>query len=109
MSLTLNDRERLAYINGDAQTLALINTFELERDDAPIESGALKVHEEGWETNAWCLARVVDALHAAAPLKKSQMRLLAIELLGLVERLPDKGAEELAFRARIDRILGLQE
>lgn len=109
MSLTSNDRERIAFINGDSQTLALIDTIELERDDSPLESDALKVHEQGWETNAWCLARVVDALIAAAPLKKAQMRLLAVELQGLVDRLPNKGAEELAFRARIDRICGLQE
>ena len=109
MMLTINDRERLAYICGDTQTLALIDQIELERDDAPIESDALKVHEEGWETNAWCLARVVDTLRAAAPLKKSQLRLLAAELEGLVVRLPSKGREELAFRARIDRLCGLQE
>ena len=109
MNLTVNDRERLAYINGDAQTLALIDKIELERDDAPIESNALKVHEDGWETNSWCLGRVVDALRAAAPLKKSQMRLLAQELQALADRLPNKGAEEVAFRARIDRICGLQE
>lgn len=109
MSLTVNDLERLAYINGDAQTLSLIDKIELERDDVPTESDAVKVHEEGWETNAWCLARVVDGLNVAKPLKKSQMRLLAVELLGLIERLPSKGSEELAFRARVDRILGLQE
>jgi len=109
MSLTVNDRERLAYINRDAQTLAMLDQIELERDDVPIESDAVKVHEEGWETNAWCLARVVDALNVAKPLKRSQMRLLAVELLGLVERLPNKGSEELAFRARVDRIVGLQE
>ncbi|HEY8710329.1 MAG TPA: hypothetical protein VIM34_20315 [Burkholderiaceae bacterium] len=109
MKLTVNDRERLAYINGDAQTLALIDTIELERDDTPVASDALKVHEAGWETNAWCLARIVDALRAAMPLKKSQMRLLAIELQGLVDRLPTKGLQEHAFRARIDRICGLQE
>ena len=109
MSLTANDRERIAFINGDTQTLELIDTIELERDDAPIDSAAIKVHEEGWETNAWCLARVVDALQAAAPLKKTQMRLLATELQGLVERLPTKGPQEHAFRARIDRICRLQD
>ena len=109
MSRTVNDLERLAYINGDAQALALIDQIELERDDVPIESDALQAHEEGWETNAWCLARVVDALNVAKPLKRSQMRQLAIELQGLVERLPNKGHEEIAFRARVDRILGLQE
>ena len=109
MNLTVNDRERLAYINGDAHTLALIDNIELERDDAPIESDAIKAHEEGWETNAWCLARVADALRAAAPLKKPQMRLLAQELQGLADRLPTKGAEELAFTARIDHVCGLQE
>jgi hypothetical protein len=70
MNLTVNDRERLAYITGDAETLSLIDQIELERDDAPIESDALKVHDDGWETNAWCLARVVDALRTAAPLKR---------------------------------------
>ena len=109
MILTLNDRERLAYINGDALTLAVIDQFELENEDPPSESDALKVHEVGWETNAWCLARVVAALRAAAPLKKSQMRQLAIELQALADRLPNKGHEELAFRARVDHICGLQE
>ena len=42
MNLTVNDRERLAYITGDAETLSLIDQIELERDDAPIESDALK-------------------------------------------------------------------
>ena len=109
MILTLNDRERLAYINGDALTLALLDQIDLENGDPPTESDALKDHEAGWETNAWCLARVVDALRAAAPLKKSQMRQLAIELQALADRLPNKGREELDFRARIDRICGLQE
>lgn len=109
MILTLNDRERLAYINGDALTLAVIDQIELENEDPPTESHALKAHEAGWETNAWCLARVVDALRVGAPLKKSQMRQLAIELQALADRLPNKGREELDFRARIDRLCGLQE
>ena len=109
MNLTVNDRERLAYINGDAQTLAMLDQIELERDDAPVDRDELRAHQDGWETNAWCLARVVDALRVAAPLKKSQMRKLAIELQGLADCLPNKGHEEMAFRSRIDRICCLQE
>ena len=106
MILTLKDRERIAYINGDMSTLALIDQLELNNENSTTESDAVNVHEAGWETNAWCLGRVVDALRAAAPLKKTQMRLLAQELQGLAERLPNKGDDELAFRARIDRICG---
>ena len=109
MILTLNDRERLAYINGDALTLALLDQIELNNENSTTESDAVNVHEAGWETNAWCLGRVVDALRAAAPLAKVQMRLLAEELQGLADRLPSKGADELAFRGRIDRLCGLEE
>ena len=64
MALTFNDRERHAYVNGDAATLALIELIELERDDAPAPSDELAAHVDGWESNAWCLERVVEALRA---------------------------------------------
>ena len=108
MALTVSDRERHAYVNGDLQTLALLKQIELERDDVPVQSDAVKVHEEGWETNAWCLDRVVDALRAGGPMDKAQMPLLAAELEGLVSRLPKKGIEELDFKARVFRIFGLR-
>ena len=109
MILTLKDRERIAYINGDMSTLALIDQLELNNENSTTESDAVNVHEAGWETNAWCLGRVVDALRAAAPLTKVQMRQLAIELQALADRLPNKGREELDFNARIDRLCGLRE
>ena len=109
MILTLKDRERIAYINGDMSTLALIDQLELNNENSTTESDAVNVHEAGWETNARCLGRVVDALRAAAPLTKVQMRQLAIELQALADRLPNKGREELDFNARIDRLCGLRE
>ena len=109
MTLTVSDRERHAYVNGDLQTLALLDQIELERDDVPDQSAAVKVHEDGWETNAWCLDRVIEALRTGEPLDQAQMRLLADELKGLVCRLPKKGVEELQFKARVLRICGLDE
>ena len=109
MILTLKDRERIACINGDMSTLALIDQIELNNENSATESDAVNVHEAGWETNAWCLGRVVDALRAAAPLTKVQMRQLAIELQALADRLPNTGREELDFNARIDRLCGLRE
>ena len=108
MRRTVSDLERHAYVNGDLQTLALLEQIELEREDLPVQSDAVKVHEDGWETNAWCLDRVVEALQAAAPMDKAQMLLLAGELEGLVSRLPRKGTEELDFKARVFRIFGLK-
>ena len=108
MALTVSDRERHAYVNGDLQTLALLEQIELERDDSPVQSDAVKVHEDGWETNAWCLDRVVEGLQAAGPMDKAQMLLLAAELEGLVCRLPKKGSEELDFKARVFSIFGLK-
>lgn len=86
MALTVSDWERHAYVNGDLLTLALIDQIELERDDVLEQSDAVKVHEDGWETNAWCLERVIEALRTAGSLDKSQMGLLAAELEGLVLR-----------------------
>ena len=108
MALTVSDRARHAYVNGDLQTLALLEQIELESDDVPVQSDAVKVHEDGWETNAWCLDRVVEALQAAGPMDKAQMLLLAAELKGLVSRLPRKGAEELDFKVRVFSIFGLK-
>ena len=108
MRRTVSDLERHAYVNGDLQTLALFEQIELEREDLPVQSDAVKVHEDGWETNAWCLDRVVEALQAAGPMDKAQMLLLAAELTGLVSRLPRKGTEELDFKARVFRIFGLK-
>jgi hypothetical protein len=111
MNLTVTIGKRRACVNGGARIRAGITTYDLERDDAPVESDAVRLHEEGWTTNAWCLTGVADALDAVAPLSTAQQCLLAIGLqgLGLVKRLPDKEAEELAFRAHTDRILGVQE
>ena len=108
MALTVSDLERHAYANGDLQTLALLEQIELERDDLPVQSDAVKVHEDGWETNAWCLDRVVEALRAASSMDTAQMHLLAAELEALVCRLPRKGAEELDFKARVFGIFGLK-
>ena len=107
MALTVSDRERYAYVNGDIQTLALIDQIELEEAGVPDQSDAVRVHEDGWETNAWCLDRVVEALQAAGNLDKAQLQMLAVELEGLVCRLPRKGREELDFKARVFRACGL--
>ena len=108
MALTVSDLERHAYVNGDLQILALLEQIELERDDMSVQSDAVKIHEDGWETNAWCLDRVVEALRAASSMDTAQMHLLAAELEGLVCRLPRKGAEELDFKARVFHIFGLR-
>ena len=104
MHRTIDDWERLAYIEGDARSLSLIDQLELERDD-PVAPETLSVQEEGWDSNAWCLARVADALCAAAPLGKPQMRLLAQELQGLADQLPCTDTDRSGFKGRIDRIL----
>ena len=107
MTLTVSDRERHAYVNGDLHTLALIDQFELEDERVPDQSDAVKVHEDGWKPNGWCLDRIAEALRTASPLNKEQMRLLAVELEGLVCRLPRKGREELDFKARVFQACGL--
>ncbi len=109
MGLTVSDLERHAYLSGDVRTLYLLDQIELEADDPQTESDALKVHEDGWESNAWCIGCVADALQAASPLSQSAMHLLAAELLGLVDRLPRKGQEEVEFKARVNRICGQDE
>lgn len=111
-ALTTAERERIAYINGDKQTTALldlIDEFESERKAEDLadtfEGRGQELQDQ--EAVGWCLGRVADALRAARPLKKSQMVLLASALESFAEQLPKRGSGELAFKACIDRICGL--
>lgn len=110
--LTTAERERRAYIGGDQQTSALLDLIDEFESELKAEDLADTFEGRGQELQdhepvAWCLGRLADALRAARPLKKGQMVLLASALESFVERLPERGGDELAFKATIDRICGL--
>lgn len=110
--LTTAERERIAYISGDQQTSALLDLIDEFESERKAEDLADTFEGRGQELQdnelvAWCLGRLADALRAAKPLKKSQMVLLASALEAFAERQPERGSDELAFKACIDRICGL--